>query len=201
MSRLTYEEIRELTPDDVARVLSRGDPRELLYVPLSVGLHADDPVWAQGVCTGLASHPDGTVRGNALLGLGHIARVHGVLDEGVARPLLLAGLDDESEHVRGQARSAIDDVEHCLGWQLVEDPIRDWFEGEAVPAARFRLNEPVRIVEGEHAGEVGAVIWWAGPHDPERYFVEVGHDGSEVDLPAGALKPVMPTDADVRGQE
>ncbi len=190
---MKYEQIRDLSPGEVAAILRRDDPRELLYVPISVGLSAGDAGWAQDVCVGLAAHADERVRGNALLGLGHVARVHGFLDQARVQPLLQAGLRDESEWVRGQARSAADDVEHFLGWRLgIENPLRDWFEGQQVQGARFRQNDPVQIVEGEHAGELGSVVWWHGPDAPAKYIVELGRDGSDVTLPEAALRPAPP---------
>ncbi len=187
-----YEAIGDLSPADVDAILRRGDPGELLYVPLSVGLHAEDAAWAQEVCIGLAAHADERVRGNALLGLGHVARVHGTLDRARVQPLLEAGLTDASEWVRGQAQSAVGDVEHFLGWRLVDDPLRDWFEGKQVPGVGFRLNDPVRIVEGEHAGQLATVVWWNGPERPVGYIVELVRDGSDASLPETALRPAPP---------
>ena len=62
---------------DVEAVVARGEPMELLYVPIAVGMNADafEKGWAEEQCLSLAEHPHFNVRGNALLGLGHIARV------------------------------------------------------------------------------------------------------------------------------
>ncbi len=53
----------------VEHVLQRGDPAELRYVPIVVGMGAADvdPHRAEAVCLGLVGHPDETVRGNAIL--------------------------------------------------------------------------------------------------------------------------------------
>ena len=82
---------------------------------LSVALHEPDVVWAESFCTRLASHTDPIVRGNAILGFGHIARLHGRLNLAIVEPLIQAALGDEDEHVRGQAESAADDIESFLG--------------------------------------------------------------------------------------
>jgi len=113
-----YKQIRDLEPADVEEILHLGGPRELAYVPISLGLNATDPVWGQNVCISLATHADRTVRGNALLGLGHIARVHRWLDPTRAHALIEGGLRDESEYVRGQADCAADDVKMFLGWTV-----------------------------------------------------------------------------------
>jgi hypothetical protein len=64
------------TEEDVDAVLRRNDPDELLYVPIVVGMNAAsrEPGWAEEICLALAQHPHFNVRGNAILGMGHIAR-------------------------------------------------------------------------------------------------------------------------------
>jgi len=64
------------TTDNVEAVMARGKPHELLYVPIVASLNAADcpPGWAENICVRLAMHPDPQVRGNALMGFGHIAR-------------------------------------------------------------------------------------------------------------------------------
>jgi len=78
------------TEADVEAVLVRGDPAELLYVPIVVGMNAPrcEQAWAERVCFELAGHPNFNVRGNALLGLGHIARTCRQLDLSRAMPLI-----------------------------------------------------------------------------------------------------------------
>lgn len=80
---------------DVERVLERGDPEELLYVPVVVGMNAPDVdrKWAQDVCVRLIDHPHFQVRGNAYTGLGHIARTCRELDLDRMVPLIAAGLN------------------------------------------------------------------------------------------------------------
>lgn len=84
---------------DVETVLARGAPDELLHVPVAVSLDPPDCAWAQDVCLRLAAHPHFNVRGNAVLGFGHLARTCGVLDEARVRPLVEAALRDPHEYV------------------------------------------------------------------------------------------------------
>ena len=100
------------TEADAEAVLARGEPDELLYVPIVAGMNADRcrPGWAERVCLELARHPNAKVRGNAILGLGHVARTCRKLDIEQAVPLISAALADPSEYVRGQAVAAADDV-------------------------------------------------------------------------------------------
>jgi HEAT repeat protein len=107
---------------DVEAVLARGEPSELLFVPIVVGMNADqcEREWAEGVCFQLARHPDFNVRGNAILGLGHIARICRALNTGVAVPLILQALDDPNEYVRGHAVSTASDLLTYLNVRITE---------------------------------------------------------------------------------
>ena len=80
------------TEADIEAVLANGEPQELLYVPIVVSLDPPDWAWSQAICVRLAGHPDANVRGNAILGFGHLARVCGKLDEAVVRPLIESAL-------------------------------------------------------------------------------------------------------------
>ena len=118
MKRLKYHVIEPVDRHVAEAALRRDDPDELLFVVLSVALHEPDPEWAQEFCLRLSSHPHFNVRGNAVLGLGHIARIHGELDPARAKPVIEAALRDEHEFVRGQAHSAKDDAELFLKWSF-----------------------------------------------------------------------------------
>src|SRR5688572_10129212 len=106
------------TEADVEVVLNCGDPSELLYVPIVVSLDPPDCVWAEAICIRLARHPHANVRGNAVLGFGHLARICGRLNEAVVKPLIIAGLNDPDAYVRGQAANAADDAGSFLGWRF-----------------------------------------------------------------------------------
>ncbi len=108
------------TERDIEAALDRADPQELLYVPIVVGMNAADcqPGWAEEICLRLAVHPNFNVRGNAILGLGHIARTCRVLDTKASVPVINAALQDEDEFVRGHAVSAAEDLSVCLGIHL-----------------------------------------------------------------------------------
>ena len=105
------------TEADVEAVLVRGDPAELLYVPIVVGMNAPgcEQAWAERVCFELAGHPHFNVRGNALLGLGHIARTCRQLDLGRAVPMIAQALADPNDYVRGHANDAACDLHMYLG--------------------------------------------------------------------------------------
>ena len=114
---MRYEEIEPIGRVDAEAALQRGVPDELLTVVLSVVLHEVELVWAENFCRGLASHAHPSVRGNAVLGLGHLARRFGTLEPS-AVPIIESALHDPDEFVRGQAHAAADDLNHFLGLRL-----------------------------------------------------------------------------------
>jgi hypothetical protein len=66
----------------------------------------------------LAKHKHFNVRGNAILGLGHIARIHRQLNESRVKPLIEVAMRDECDYVRDHADTAADDVELFLEWKV-----------------------------------------------------------------------------------
>lgn len=103
------------TKQDVEAAIARGLPEELLCVPIVIGMDPPDCGWAEAICLSLVGHPDFNVRGNAVLGLGHLARTCRRLDLAAAVPAIAAALHDDNAHVRGQADNAADDLLHYLG--------------------------------------------------------------------------------------
>ena len=106
------------TEQDMEAAIERNQPDELLYVPIWVSMDPPDCAWAQDICLRLSSHPNFNVRGNAILGFGHLARTCGVLNEEIVKPLIECALHDPDEFVRGQAHNAASDVRFFLGWQI-----------------------------------------------------------------------------------
>lgn len=104
----------------ITAALARNDPDELLHIPIALSLDPPEeeaPGFAEAVCLQLAGHAHPNVRGNAILGFGHLARTAGVIrDEARVRACVEAGVRDEDDYVRGQAQSAASDLGHFLGW-------------------------------------------------------------------------------------
>jgi hypothetical protein len=115
---MKYEPIPEMSVEEVEVAIERNQPDELLFAVLSAALYAVDQEWAQSVCCRLAVHEHYNVRGNAILGFGHIARIHGWLDRAVVLPIIETGLMDSHEYVRNQAHSTADDIQRILGWPV-----------------------------------------------------------------------------------
>jgi hypothetical protein len=114
--RRKYEEISPSDHQAVEQALRDDVPEVLWRVVIAVSMHDDNWRYAQDLCIRLAAHAHFNVRGNAVLGFGHIARVHGQLDQALVQPIIQAALHDPSDYIRGQAVSAVDDTEFFLKW-------------------------------------------------------------------------------------
>jgi hypothetical protein len=115
---LEYEPIPVLSRAEIEDAIERDDPQQLLYAVLSAALYSDDQKWGQEICLRLASHFHPHVRGNAILGFGHIARRHSSLDQTRVKQAIERALVDPDAYVRGHAEDAADDIEHFLHWQI-----------------------------------------------------------------------------------
>ena len=111
---MQHQEITEMSRAEAERRLQNGDPKQLLVAVVAVALHELDLSFAQTYCGKLAVHTHPNVRGNAILGFGHLARRFGELDLAVVTPLVESGLNDQDKFVRSQAHNAADDIEHFL---------------------------------------------------------------------------------------
>jgi hypothetical protein len=115
---LQYQRPPDITAEEAQAAIARDDPAELCMVPISVSMYHEDLEWSEAICIRLSTHRDATVRGNAVLGFGHLSRRFRKLDEGVVRPIIEKALIDADPYVRGQAHAAADDVAHFLGWKV-----------------------------------------------------------------------------------
>ena len=186
-----YESIPEMSRGEIADAVARNRPDELLYAVLAAALYDPDSVWAEDLCLRLATHPHFNVRGNAILGLAHIARLHGRLDRARAQPALEAALRDADDYVRGQADAAADDVEHFLGWRFRHNPLRDWHDGLPIAGARLLRNDRVETTDGRR----GIVFGLLRLHPEAEYLVDFAPDHPDsVEAPVtfadSALRPV-----------
>jgi hypothetical protein len=77
----------------------------------------------------LAGHENADVRGNAVVGFGHIARINRKLTESRVRLLIEDASRDENDYVRGHAESAADDVELFLRWRVTRSLLLGLFWG------------------------------------------------------------------------
>lgn len=112
---MKYENSEEYTIAEVESAILADRVEDLIQMVVSVSMFAKDSMWAESVCLRLANHSNFNVRGNAILGFGHIARVHGNIQSKEVKNLVKLALLDEHPYVRGQADAAADDLTHFLG--------------------------------------------------------------------------------------
>ena len=103
---------------EVEAAIERDDPAELMDVATRIGLDAEEREWAQSCCAQLARHRNAQVRGNAVAGLGHLARRFGRLDPNRVKRIVQIALCDRSEYVQEMARSAAEDLHTFLAWDF-----------------------------------------------------------------------------------
>ncbi len=87
---------------------------------IGAALYEEDFDVVQAACIQLSGHQAAVIRGNAVLGLGHIARGFERLDA-QAVELVRLSLRDSSVYVRRQAYAAAGDLEHFLGIDVGRD--------------------------------------------------------------------------------
>lgn len=113
-----YDQVRDYSYEEVQAAIQEDDWRELSKAVIGVSMYASDSQYAEGLCISLAMHRNSKVRGNAVLGFGHLARRFGQLKASRAKGIIESALQDDSEYVRGQAWAAAEDVTHFLGWEI-----------------------------------------------------------------------------------
>ncbi len=102
----------------VEAALERDDPVELMDLILEVAIDGTDRDFAENCCVRLARHRNPNVRGNAVLGFGHLARRFGRLDGRRVKRVVEIALHERSDYVRAQASSAAEDLATFLGWEF-----------------------------------------------------------------------------------
>ena len=102
------------------QAITSNDVDVLRPMIVAAALYEDDFDIAYGACVRLSSHSDEIVRGNAILGFGHLARLFGRLGD-EASTIVKRGLVDPSAYVRGQAHAAAGDLQHFLGIETRND--------------------------------------------------------------------------------
>jgi len=81
---MRYHSVEPITRSEAEAVFATGQPERILYALLSVVYHDPDWRWAQSLYLGYAHHANTDLRGLAITSLGHLARIHGVLDRELA---------------------------------------------------------------------------------------------------------------------
>lgn len=110
MERLTYKPIPDYDRATAIGEIESGIPERIVRALLSLAIHNPDWRWVQNLCVGFSDSQNDSVRAIAILCFGHIARFQGALDTEVTIPILIDGLNDPSNWVRGNASDTLDDI-------------------------------------------------------------------------------------------
>jgi hypothetical protein len=109
---MLFQEVLPISREEANAGLDSIDPGVLCNALVRVTYHDPDWRWVQTQCMRLAAHSDKNVRGLAVSCLGHLARIHGVLDTEEVLPLLNELLTDPE--VAPRAEDALDDIKTFL---------------------------------------------------------------------------------------
>ncbi len=116
-SFVKYDPIKHYSQAEIEKAVKDYDVETLSLVVLSVALYSKDYEYAVNLCVQFSSHEHFNVRGNAIQGFGHIARIGRKLNEEIVKPIIKRALKDENEFVRGNAIDAKDDTKSYLKWK------------------------------------------------------------------------------------
>ena len=110
---MRYQNIPPITRTEAEEALASENRDVICNALVSLALHDPDWHWVQEHCLRLATHRDPWVKGAAAISLGHLARIHRILDlEPVLR--VLGDLSNDSE-VAGIAEDALADIRFFIG--------------------------------------------------------------------------------------
>jgi len=109
---MRYEDVLPISRKEAETALFSNDDMAICDTLIRITYHDSDWKWAQAQCLNFGKHPMPEVRRSAATCLGHLARIHGVLDIDVVCSLLNELLKDSD--VSGYAQNALDDIDIYL---------------------------------------------------------------------------------------
>src|SRR4051812_47016647 len=92
-----------LSREKLLALIESDDHQTIAKELIGIAFYEEDFEFAFKVITQCVSHSKENIRGNAMLCLGHLARIHKRIPETPTVDILRRGLADNSEYVRGQA--------------------------------------------------------------------------------------------------
>ncbi|MEW6182337.1 MAG: hypothetical protein AB1500_04060 [Bacillota bacterium] len=110
---MRYEEVLPITPKEAEEAFKSKNPAEVCDALIRVTYYDPDWRWVQAQCLRFARHRNTDIRGLAATCIGHLARIHGVLNIELVLPVLQHLLKDPE--VYGRAQDALDDIKTYLG--------------------------------------------------------------------------------------
>ena len=109
---MIIHEVKPIERSEAEVGLTSGMPDMICDALVRITYHDPDWRWVQEVCLELASHPNPQLSGLAVTCLGHLARIHGVLDLEKVLPTLKRLREDPK--ISGRVDDALDDIKTFL---------------------------------------------------------------------------------------
>ncbi len=105
---MRHEAISPISREDAEMALRAGDPEKICDTLVRLAFHEKDRRFVEEKCLSFSSHPDASVRGIVAASFGHLARIHGQLDEERVIPVLEKMRKDHE--LTGRVEDALDDI-------------------------------------------------------------------------------------------
>jgi hypothetical protein len=104
------DENREYTKAELTELLPLSDEEVISKALLYMTFNIQDAGWIQKTCLEfISTNENDSMRGLAIICLGHVARIHGTVNEQTTIPFLNRLLNNTS--LAGRAQDALDDIE------------------------------------------------------------------------------------------
>src|SRR5438445_8183155 len=100
---MKYEKLEPISKKRAKEQLARSDRESVSRALVRIAMFESDRRWAQSQCLRFARDQDSFIRGVAATCLGHLARIHGEIDEDEVIPIVRQLLRDEDPQTRGKA--------------------------------------------------------------------------------------------------
>ena len=105
--------LKETSLTELENLLRSDDEQEIVEALMYAVFNIDEPQWIQEKCHDLiCSDKSLNIKELAITCLGHVARMHGTIDEKVITPLLIELSKDQ--YLSGRASDALDDIEQFV---------------------------------------------------------------------------------------
>src|SRR5688500_8257530 len=106
---MEYEDLNAINREDALRELDSGDPERMCRALVRVALHEPERAWVEPLILRFMNDRDSCVRGLAATCAGHLARIHGRIENPDIVTSLHRLLCDPT--TCGRANDAIEDIE------------------------------------------------------------------------------------------
>lgn len=104
---------KKITLAELESLLKSDDEQVIIETLMFIVFNIDNPQWIQEKCIALVySDKSLNVKELAITCIGHVARIHGAIDEKIVIPLLIELTKDQD--LSGRARDALDDIEQFV---------------------------------------------------------------------------------------